>query len=252
MYTVCSFSLGLWRPCNHRRDLFIDVHFLIKKMPPKSDEKGEVPVHTLNRSKCLQESKIRSLAQTHLGTGSYGSVFTYCSDRERKNSKCKYVLKTQTLGRLDAYLHEVFFHVYVQKNSIVPIVPKLHDHWICTNADVQTKESIGLGFMILDKWDGDVDHGQFDRLEREQMMDAFATWIPELVRLHVHHGDLHTGNILWRDTGKKIKQNIVGGMPPSRILQFALADWGLSDTEMNTKRLLAYYQQQFADIMENQ
>lgn len=211
-----------------------------KRVPPPSDVVA-IPVHTLNRSQCLREGTVSMV----LGRGTYGQVFDFCDVKDRQTQSCKYVLKLQTLqgvakpnhcfGPVDRYMQEVFYHLYVQTHSLTPITPKLLDHWVCTDPSISDPQSIGIGCILMERWDGSLNNRILGMEELAVFITQAEIWTRELVRLKLDHRDVFRRNILFRGSGSKI--------------EFALSDWGMTTIDMDAARLEQTYDMAFGAIM---
>lgn len=195
------------------------------------------PVDTLNRSKCLKQGNVSMI----LGHGTFGQVYDFCDVKQN----CKYVLKLQTLqapkhptsySPTDLYIREVFFHTFVQENSVLPMVPKLFDHWVCVDASIVPPQSIGIGCMLMERWGGSLDKRALTWEELQRLEAQVNIWRVELVRLKLDHRDVYLRNILFRGEGPNI--------------EFALTDWGLAAVNSDTTNLQTIYQAAFDAVMQ--
>jgi len=175
-----------------------------------------------------------------LGSGTFGQVFDFCDAKQ----SCKYVLKLQTLqaakpnkcySPTDMYMREVFYHLYVQTHARGDIAPKLIDHWVCTDASIADPQSLGIGCILMERWEGSLNNRTLTPRELDMFVMQSNKWIVELARLKIEHRDVFSRNILFRGAGNKI--------------EFRLSDWGLAIVNSNTTQLQSTYATAFELII---
>lgn len=152
-----------------------------------------------------------------LGRGSFGRVVSLCKEGEEGesgNGSCEHVLKIIAIQHDTAKVHDydlldlairepLFLHrLRNVKLKGKPITPTLQDAWIC----------FPWFYVVMDKWDGDMDH-----LAREQAGDEPGVLrftypqflkmfqiIELLTKLGIVHGDLKLDQFLQRNKGNDI------------------------------------------------
>jgi serine/threonine protein kinase len=125
-----------------------------------------------------------------LGDGSYGVVYIACKKEEKESEECKYAAKIQ-FKDLGTYRDEVKL---IKLFNTKGVGPKLIEDWECTIY------GITYGFMIIDRWDGELEIG--DKLN-ERLVNKLQSQLEAIWELGYIHLDIKPPNILVKRNDRK-------------------------------------------------
>lgn len=176
------------------------------------------------QSKCVNKQGKDYQIGPHIASGSYGSVFRLC-----QKQNCTYVIKISLVSpdlrktlqeEIAIQRHLTEYGIKHRRfNAIHELCPSLIDTWDCKWVDSEQD----LNFIVSTLYDGTLEKlWESQKLENnrfafltQRQLTLIVTLIRQLTQAGVIHGDLHEGNILFKNM-------------PNNLHQFAVTDFGFS------------------------